>query len=361
MKKTINISLDLKRVTAQPASIPALVEGDTGNRFEITLTDAGAPVDVSGHKVVCVFSKVSDGTTVEQDTEDALVTLSSLGIELIGTPVEGDTITITETASELIAETTVALSTVTVTDLFRNTYPLTDVYVFTFHGRSWLYGEHSVKISGEHNNVIVIDPVKSGSFGNGKNNVELQLYNGTELVTTAQFNFDGRRGISNDTTIQAQEKFPILVQLIKRVEGIEKGTGFMLSEVYDPNGDGKVIAAEAADNAANSAKLGNQDPSYYATAESVARITPESIGAAVPSIAVSVELSGWTASGEGFAKTAAVTGVTPTSNVIVSPAAASFSAWADGVVRATELGTDSITFFAESDPGTVTANILIVG
>lgn len=88
---------------------------------------------------------------------------------------------------------------------------------------------------------------------------------------------------------------------------------------------------------------------------------PGDIGAAVKSVDVSVTLSGWAASGDGFSKTATVTGVTPTSNVIVSPSASSFSAWADGVVRATALGTDSVTFFAESDPGTVTANILIVG
>lgn len=138
----------------------------------------------------------------------------------------------------------------------------------------------------------------------------------------------------------------------------------MSRDQYDWNGDGIVNAADRADEADlahDSEALGGHSPEYYASNDKVDNLTPEDVGAAAPSVAVAVSLSGWSASGDGFAKTATVAGVTPTSNVIVSPAAASFSAWADGVVRATELGMDSITFFAESDPGTVTANILIVG
>ena len=92
VNKTINISLDLKRVTAQALDIPRLVEGDTGNIFVITLTDDGDPVDLSACRVLAVFSKVSDSTTTEQDTEDGYIDLYTYGIELIGSPNNGDTI-----------------------------------------------------------------------------------------------------------------------------------------------------------------------------------------------------------------------------------------------------------------------------
>lgn len=361
MKKTINIALDYKRVTAQPTAIPALVAGDTANRMVITLTDAGAPVDLTGHKVMVVFSKVSDGTTVEQDTEDAFVDLDGVGIEYTGTPVIGSKITVTESKTNLDISTDIPDGSAAVSQDFRDAYPLPGEYVFHYDGLRWMYGEHSVKVDG---NVVTVDPVKSGSYGNGKNNCELIIMDGEEIVTTAQFNFDGRRAIVNDATIQAQEKFPILVQLIQEVSGIKKGSGYMSRDQYDWNGDGIVNAADRADEADlahDSEALGGHSPEYYASNDKVDNLTPEDVGAAAPSVAVSVELSGWTASDDGFAKTVTVAGVTPTSNVIVSPSAASFSAWADGVVRATELGTDSVTFFAESDPGTVTANILIVG
>ena len=147
--KTIPIALDLKRVGAQAQALPTLVEGDNGNIFVITLTDDGEPLDLStASRVLCVFSKTSDGRTVEQDTD-----------------------------------------------------------------------EGSVVIGGADHNVITIH-LKAGSYGAGTNNCEVQIYSGENsdvLVTTANFNFRGRKGIMNDETIQSEEKYPILITLITQV------------------------------------------------------------------------------------------------------------------------------------------------
>ena len=147
--KTIPIALDLKRVGAQSQALPTLVEGDNGNVFVITLTDDGEPLDLTNaSRVICVFSKTSDGKTVEQDTDDG-----------------------------------------------------------------------SVVIGGTDHNVITI-ALKASSYGAGTNNCEVQIYSGVNsdvLVTTANFNFRGRKGIMNDETIQAEEKYPILVSLISLV------------------------------------------------------------------------------------------------------------------------------------------------
>lgn len=147
--KTIPIALDLKRVGAQSQALPTLVEGDNGNVFVITLTDDGEPLDLTNAtRVICVFSKTSDGKTVEQDTDDG-----------------------------------------------------------------------SVVIGGTDHNVITIT-LKASSYGAGTNNCEVQIYSGVNsdvLVTTANFNFRGRKGIMNDETIQAEDKYPILVGLISEV------------------------------------------------------------------------------------------------------------------------------------------------
>ena len=146
--KTFPINLDLKRVTAQSTPISPLVVGDNGNIFEITLTDGGVPVNLTGCKVFAVFSR-PDGQTVEQDTDG-----------------------------------------------------------------------NGVTIGGDDNNVLTID-VRTGSYSDGKNDCELQIYSGADyktLVTSAQFNFDGRRGIVNDETVAAEERYPILVSMISQAE-----------------------------------------------------------------------------------------------------------------------------------------------
>lgn len=66
VKKRFTISLDAKRSTSNREI--EVVYGDNGNVLLVTLTDDGAPVDMTGCYVMAVFSK-PDGRTAEQDTK----------------------------------------------------------------------------------------------------------------------------------------------------------------------------------------------------------------------------------------------------------------------------------------------------
>lgn len=66
VQKRFSIALDIKRPTANRDF--EVVEGDNGNVLEVTLTDDGAAVDLTGCRVCAIFSK-SDGNTAQQDTD----------------------------------------------------------------------------------------------------------------------------------------------------------------------------------------------------------------------------------------------------------------------------------------------------
>ena len=55
VKKEFTVALDLKRTTGNRDF--TLVAGDTGNVIHVTLTDDGVPVDLSGCRVLAVFTK----------------------------------------------------------------------------------------------------------------------------------------------------------------------------------------------------------------------------------------------------------------------------------------------------------------
>ena len=104
-------------------------------------------------------------------------------------------------------------------EIFLEKFPNDGVYEFVFSGESWMYGQHSVTISGDDHNIVTV-ALRSASFGAGTNNCEVQVYSGADgefLVTSANFNFKGRKGIMNDETLVSEEKFPILVTLISQV------------------------------------------------------------------------------------------------------------------------------------------------
>lgn len=65
IKKSFALTLDLSRPISNREF--TLVEGDTGNVLVISLTDGGTPVDLSGCRVIALFSR-SDGLTVSQDS-----------------------------------------------------------------------------------------------------------------------------------------------------------------------------------------------------------------------------------------------------------------------------------------------------
>lgn len=55
--KTFDVALELKQTSTNPTF--SVIEGDTGNRIHITVTDGGSAVDLSGCRVIAVFSKTN--------------------------------------------------------------------------------------------------------------------------------------------------------------------------------------------------------------------------------------------------------------------------------------------------------------
>lgn len=72
IKKRFEIDLDVKRSTTS-RSTNKVKQGDNGNVFVINLTHDGEPIDLTGTKVLVVFSK-ADGTA-QQDTDGHGVTI----------------------------------------------------------------------------------------------------------------------------------------------------------------------------------------------------------------------------------------------------------------------------------------------
>ncbi|MBR0135289.1 MAG: hypothetical protein IJM18_03735 [Clostridia bacterium] len=76
--KHFEITVDLKRpVAIRPFEV---VEGDTGNRIGVTLTDDGVETPLDGYRIVAVFSN-SRGISV-QDSEDGSMTISGSRAEI---------------------------------------------------------------------------------------------------------------------------------------------------------------------------------------------------------------------------------------------------------------------------------------
>lgn len=89
-------------------------------------------------------------------------------------------------------------------------------------------------------------------------------------------------------------------------------------------------------------------------------VTPAKLGCAVPSVAKTATLtsSGWASNKQ----TVSVSGVTASNHLVIAPAAASYVAYAESVVRCTAQASGSLTFQCEEAPtANLTVNILIVG
>jgi len=65
--KTFSVALDIKRPVSNRDF--EVVEGDSGNALEITLTDGGVPIDLTGCRVLAVFSK-STGTAMQDSAAE---------------------------------------------------------------------------------------------------------------------------------------------------------------------------------------------------------------------------------------------------------------------------------------------------
>jgi len=77
IKKVFDVALDIKRPSSHKDF--TVINGDTGNRIHITLTDGDDPVNISGCRIIAAFSR-SDGSTSLQDSgmQDGGVTIGGV-------------------------------------------------------------------------------------------------------------------------------------------------------------------------------------------------------------------------------------------------------------------------------------------
>lgn len=121
--------------------------------------------------------------------------------------------------------------------------------------------------------------------------------------------------------------------------------GDMSKADYDTNADGKVDAADSADEAtilatARTITVGGKANTFDGSADIT--FTLANIGAAAASTAPTASLP--VASWSSNAQTVSVTGVTASNHVIVTPDPASYVEWGDCVVRCTAQGAGTLTF-----------------
>jgi len=74
ISKRFSVALDIKRAVSNRAF--EVVEGDNGNIIDITLTDDGEAVDITGCRVLAVFSKSNGISTQDSGQENGGVNIS---------------------------------------------------------------------------------------------------------------------------------------------------------------------------------------------------------------------------------------------------------------------------------------------
>ena len=65
VNKVFDVDLDIKRPSSHRDF--TVVNGDNGNRINVTLMDGDSPVDLTGCRIIAAFSR-ADGSTSLQDS-----------------------------------------------------------------------------------------------------------------------------------------------------------------------------------------------------------------------------------------------------------------------------------------------------
>ena len=260
--KTFSLAIDMVRTIGQPPF--EVVWGDTGNLLEVTLTNDGVPIELHG-AYVCVVFRSCIGTALQDETNG---------------------LTLGERA-----------------------------------------GEFTLRLLPE-------------SYGAGEVSADIQVYTGEDratLITSRRFTFRCKNALLNDKTMQANGTYPPLISATHAATeaaalaiAAARNNGDMHTAIYDTDGDGIIDRAHRAAVADDAELLGGKAPAAYADAdalaaetaaredavtalaETVAAITPATLGAArvskwhaVTLLASSWEESIYTLTAEGITETAA--------------------------------------------------------
>lgn len=141
------------------------------------------------------------------------------------------------------------------------------------------------------------------SFAPGLVECELQVYSGEgerTLVTSAKFNFMCRRGIANKDTIPETDEWPILVEMLDRVESVEEGLTALNVETAQ-----QAAVAHAAADRANAAAEHAESINASAQAAEGLRIQAEQGRAQAEGVRQAAEAARQSAEAERAGKEAA--------------------------------------------------------
>ena len=325
--KTFEVALELKQTSTNPTF--TVVEGDTGNRLKINVTDGGSPVDLTGCRVMAVFSKTNGIATPDSQSE------GGGGIEIGGTyhnevfvniflssiapgPVECELQIYSGELSEILITTA----------------------RFNFKCNRAVISEGSLESTEEFPLLVeLISTVQSfvgaeaeREAAEAVRQAEYQKWANAEAeAETLPF---GHPATAELTEVGGKQIFKF---------GIPRGegSGDMAKSVYDANGNGVVDNAE---------RLGGKLPSEYQPKGNYA--------SASIAVAVTLPVSDWS----NNQQTVSVTGVTAANNIVVSPAPASRTAWSEAEIYCFAQASGKLTFVCTAVPSeAVTANVLIVG
>lgn len=202
---------------------------------------------------------------------------------------------------------------------------------------------HGITVDSTNKNEFDIE-LYTGSFLAGTVNCEIQIYSGTgqdTLATTAWFNFKCRTGIANEDTIPATNEWPILVDMMNRVDDAEAELAVL--------NDATTAAASAANAAATTANeaADNADETNGAivTAEGL-RVTAEGNRVTAEGLRVTAE-SGRSAA-EGLRVTAESNRVTAEGNRVTAESSRASAETSRASAETSRSGAESSRVSAEN-------------
>ena len=299
--KQFEIALDISRSISNRAF--TVVEGDTGNVLHITLTDDGEPADLSGCRVLAIFSKSTGTSSQDSGAEGGGVTIGGAAMNEV-------TIRLFNTsfAPGMVECELQVYSGSTLTTLVTSAK-------FNFTCRRGILNDETVCSTNEY-------PLLA----------EL-MAQAAEAVETGQDAHAARHA--------ADGPDPVSPGSIGAAEEVHAHGGL--------TGDGRLGTAEGC-----FAVTGTGGLLMARTAEEAKNLL--NITAAT-GVEAALTASGWVDN----AQTVNVAGVAANSNVIVSPAPESMQAWAENAVYCSAQGAGTLTFTCTAVPeSALTAHVLIL-
>ena len=351
VNKIFNIPLDMKRPSSSYNDLE-VVEGDSGNILVITLTDDGEVVDLTGCRVLAVFSR-ADGKTVEQDTDGNGITVGGDAHNEITIDLYQDSFRPGSVSCEI--------------QVYSGTDTLVTSARFTFSCRPSIMNDTTIAATDEYPILVKLINDTEQACADAVEAVETAntaAASATGAATAANTAADAasaaaidasdaasaagmQAGRAETAAIAAEGATDRANAAAERAEQAVTNPADMTKTVYDTNNSGVVDNAE---------RLGGKLPGDYAAAKHAAQhasngsdaITPGSIGAEKARLerTATLQASAWVSN----AQTIPVSGVTVSSLVVVSAAPASHVAYGEAGVYCSVQAEGSLTFRCSDVP-----------